>query len=52
MSPTVVEISSGRGSEAGRPGKAPRNQEKPARGREKEDCNNESDGGDEEETNE
>ena len=42
----------GRGGEANRPGKAPRNQGKTARGQEKEDCNDESDGGDEEETRE
>jgi len=42
----------GRGGEANLPGKPFRNQGKPARGREKEACNDESDGGDEEETSE
>ena len=42
----------GRGGEASRPGRAPQNQGKPARGHEKEDCNDESDKGDEEETSE
>jgi hypothetical protein len=42
----------GWGGEANRPSKAPRKQGKPAKGREKEDCSNESDGGNEEETNE
>ena len=42
----------GRGGEVNRPGKPFRNQGKPARGREKETCDDESDGGDEEETSE
>ena len=42
----------GQGGEANRPGKALQNQGKPAKGRNKENCNDESDGGDEEETSE
>ena len=42
----------GRGGEANRPGKPFRNKGKPARGQEKEVCDDESDGGDEEETSE
>ena len=42
----------GRGGEVNRRGKPFRNHGKPARGREKETCDDESDGGDEEETNE
>ena len=42
----------GRGGEANRPGKAFQNQGKPTRGIEKEDCDDGSDGGDEEETSE
>ena len=42
----------GRGSEVNRPGKPFQNQGKPARGREKENYDDESDGGDEEETSE
>ena len=42
----------GRGGEANSLGKPLRNQERPARGREKEDCNDESNGGDQEETSE
>ena len=41
-----------RGGEVNRPGKPFRNHGKPARGREKEICEDESDGGDEEETSE
>ena len=44
--------SKGRGGEVNRPDKPFRNQGKPARGREKEACDDESDGGDEEETSE
>src|SRR3954466_6946334 len=40
----------GRGGEVNRPGNPFRNQGNPARGREKETCDDESDGGDEEET--
>ena len=42
----------GRGGEANRPGKPFRNQGKPARGQEKETCDDASDGGDEEEISE
>ena len=47
-----VAGSKGRGGEVNRPSKPFRNQGKPARGREKEACDDESDGGDEEETSE
>ena len=40
----------GRGGRIGHPGKAARYQGKPARGRERKDCDDESVGGDEEET--
>ena len=51
--PLIQEsLSKGRGGEANRPGKPFRNQGKPARGQEKEICDDVSDEGNEEETSE